>query len=159
MDQFITDFILGPCRGLVWGTKTPPQRESNFHWTGQNVVIVGTSLTVPHTGIVTRGLAYIPLHEIRVKHSCFPSTAEMCARCYSWEMDRLTLDFVWAWPWARSSDKRTVWITWVGLGSWNFSSFPEFRRDISCQEQFCPAIFRHIRYHCSECWTRDCKEG
>ncbi len=40
---------------------------------------------------MTRGLAYIPLHEMRFKHNCFPSTAEMWARCYSWEMDRLTL--------------------------------------------------------------------
>ena len=37
-----------------------------------------------------RGLAYIPLHEI-LSNNCFPSTAEMLARCCSWEMDRLTL--------------------------------------------------------------------
>ena len=71
--------------------KTPPQRESNFDWTGQKVVIFGTPLTVPQTRIMTRGLGYIPLHEIRFKHNCFPSTTEMEARFYSWEMDRLTL--------------------------------------------------------------------
>ena len=47
-------------------------------------------------------------------------------------MDRLT---VWAWPWARSNDKRTVWSMWMGLCSWNFSSFPGFHWDISCEEQ------------------------
>ena len=69
----------------------PTQQKSNFHWTGQNVIIFGAPLMVPQTRIVTRGLAYIPLYEIRFKHNCFPSTAEMQARCYSWEMDRLTL--------------------------------------------------------------------
>ena len=61
-------------------------------------------------------------------------------------MDRLTL-FPLDWPWARSNDKWFVWSTWMGLCSWNFSSFPEFWCDISYQEQFCPAIFCHRRYH------------
>ena len=77
MDQFIMILSWGHVEALFEIQKYHHSRESNFHWTGQNVIIFGTPLTVPQTRIMTRGLAYIPLHKIRFKHNCFPSTAEM----------------------------------------------------------------------------------
>ena len=54
----------------------PPQRESNFHWTGQNVIIFGTPLTDRdmRTGHCTRYISntivFPPLQ--RCRHDAIP---------------------------------------------------------------------------------------
>ena len=124
------DFILGPVEALFEIQKYHHCREINFHWTGQNVIIFGTSLTQSNgspnknhdmrTGlhsIAWDTIVFPPL--LRCRHGAIPG------KWIDWltlfELDRVSLN-IW------SSDKRSLilWSTWMGLCSWNFSSFPKF---------------------------------
>ena len=46
MDQFVMNLSLGPIEVYFEEQKRHHNRESNFHWTGRNLIIFGTPLTV-----------------------------------------------------------------------------------------------------------------
>ena len=129
----------------------PPQQESNFHWTGQNVIIFGTPLTDcdMRTG----------LHSIAWDTFQTQLFSPPLQRCRHDAIPGKWIDWLWlCLGLTVSSDKRTVWSTWIGLCFWFFFSFLNFVETFLARK-FCPATFCHRRYHRSECWARDWKEG
>ena len=150
----VSSVILGPYIGLVWETKMPPQRESNFHWTGQNLIMFWyTPNGSPNKNCDTRA----GLHSIA--WDTFQTiVSPPLLRCRHDAIPGKLIDWLWLCLQGAAIKELFEVCGWDYVHE-VFLPFLNFGETFLAWNSFVQPLFCHRWYHCIACWARDRKAG